>query len=80
MGDLPIDRLTPDLPTFTHVGVNYFGPLEIKRARSILKRYGVIFTCLIRRAIHLEVAHSLDTNSCIHAFRRFIARRGPVSE
>ncbi len=80
MGDLPIDRLTPDLPPFTHVGVDYFGPLEIKRGRSIVKRYGVIFTCLTSRAIHLEVAHSLDTNSCIHAFRRFIARRGPVSE
>ncbi len=80
MGDLPIDRLTPDLPPFTHVGVDYFGPLEIKRGRSIVKHYGVIFTCLTSCAIHLEVAHSLDTNSCIHAFRRFIARRGPVSE
>ncbi len=80
MGDLPIDRLTPDLPPFTHVGVDYFGPLEIKRGRSFVKRYGVIFTCLTSRAIHLEVAHSLDTDSCIHAFRRFIARRGPVSE
>lgn len=80
MADLPVDRLTPDLPPFTHVGVDYFGPLEVKRGRSIVKRYGVIFTCLTSRAIHLEVAHSLDTNSCIHAFRRFIARRGPVSE
>ena len=76
MADLPVDRLTPDLPPFTHVGVDYFGPLEIKRNRSIVKRYGVIFTCLTSRAIHLEIAHSLDTDSCIHAFRRFIARRG----
>ncbi len=36
MGDLPIDRLTPDLPPFTHVGDDYFGPLEIKRGRSIV--------------------------------------------
>ena len=39
-------------------------------------RYGVIFTCLTIRAIHIEVANSLDTESLINALRRFIARRG----
>ncbi|XP_077869786.1 uncharacterized protein LOC144362074 [Saccoglossus kowalevskii] len=33
---------------------------------------------MTRRAVHLEVAHSLDTDSCINAFRRFKARRGNV--
>jgi len=28
------------------------------------------------RAIHIEIAHSLDTSSFINALRRFIARRG----
>lgn len=28
----------------------------------------------------LEVAHSLDTDSCINALRRFICRRGQVNE
>ncbi len=45
-----------------------------------MKRYGVIFTCLAIRAVHTEVALSLDTDSCINAFRRFIARRGQVKE
>ena len=40
------------------------------------KRYGVLFTCLAVRAVHIEVAHSLDTSSFINALRRFIARRG----
>ena len=80
MADLPKDRVTPDLPPFTHVGVDYFGPIEVKRGRTILKRYGVIFTCLTSRAIHLEVAQSMDTDSCINAFRRFISRRGQVQE
>lgn len=36
----------------------------------------MIFTCLSVRAIHIEAVHSLDTDSFIGAFRRFIARRG----
>ena len=46
------------------------------RGRCMEKRYGDLFTCLALRAVHIEVAHSLDTSSFINAFRRFIARRG----
>ncbi|XP_070569455.1 uncharacterized protein [Ptychodera flava] len=51
---------------------------EVKRGRVTEKRYGAIFTCMATRAVHLEVACSLDTDSCINAIRRFIARRGQV--
>ena len=73
MADLPVDRLTPDQPPFSRVGVDCFGPFQVRRGRSLAKRYGVIFTCIAIRAVHIEVAHSLDT-------RRFIARRGQVKE
>ena len=79
MADLPRDRLLPDKPPFTNTGMDYFGPFEIKRGRAKVKRYGVLFTCLTVRAVHLEVAYSLDTDSCINALRRFQARRGQVS-
>ncbi len=78
MADLPLDRIQPDEPPFSKVGIDYFGPIEVKRARSVVKRYGVIFTCLTTRAVHLEVAYSLDTSSCINAIRRFMSRRGVV--
>lgn len=78
MADLPKERLLPDLPPFTNVGVDYFGPLEVRRGRGVCKRYGVIFTCFASRAVHLEVATSLDTSACINALRRFISRRGQV--
>lgn len=45
-----------------------------------MTRYGVIFTCLAIRAIHIEVVPSLETDSFINALRRFIARRGQVVE
>lgn len=78
MSDLPLERITPDLPPFTNTGVDYFGPIEVRRGRSTVKRYGVIFTCMASRAVHLEVAYSLDTDGCINALRRFISRRGQV--
>jgi hypothetical protein len=80
MANLPLDRLVPDEPPFTRVGVDYFGPFEIKQRRCRVKRYGVIFTCLTSRAVHLEVAASLDTDSYINALRRFVARRGQVTK
>ncbi|KAL9986303.1 hypothetical protein ACROYT_G000434 [Oculina patagonica] len=76
MSDLPADRVTPDKPPFSFVGVDCFGPFWVKRARSQVKRYGVLFTCLVSRAIHIEVAQSMDTDAFVNSMRRFIARRG----
>lgn len=80
MADLPRERILPDLPPFTNVRLDYLGPIGVKRGRSTIKRYGVLFTCMSSRAVHLEVAYSLDTDSCIHALRRFICRRGQVKQ
>ena len=80
MADLPTFCITPNEPQFTRVGLDYFGPFLIKRARSEVKRYGCLFTCLATRAIHLEVSQSLDTDSFLNAMQRFIARRGLPKE
>ena len=82
MADLPEKRTLNNLPPFTHTATDLFGPFYVKmgRGNKQVKRYGVIFSCLTTRAIHIEVAHSLDTNSYINSLRRFISRRGkPVS-
>lgn len=65
---------------FSYVGVDYFGPFDIKRGRSLVRRYGVIFTCLVIRAVHTAVASCLDTDSFKNALQCFIARRGQVKE
>ena len=79
MADLSKDRLTPT-PPFTYCGVDYFGHWYVKEGRKELKWYGVLFTCVVTRAIHLEVANSLETDSYINALRHFICRRGPVRQ
>ena len=76
MGDLPPDRVTSGGPAFVSVGVDYFGPIAVKRGRGREKRYGCLFTCLSSRAVHIEVVESLDTDSFINCLQRFIARRG----
>ena len=38
----------------------------------------MLFTCFSSRAIHVEVAKALTTDSFINALRRFVARLGPV--
>ena len=80
MADLPRVRVTPGRPPFTFVGVDYFGPIEVKQRRSRVKRWGCLFTCLTTRAIHIEIAHTLDTDSMINALRRFVSVRGRPEE
>lgn len=79
MADLPSDRVEPS-PPFTYCAVDLFGPWYIKEGRKELKRYGVLFTCLACRAIHVETSNSLSTDSFINSLRRFIAIRGPVKQ
>ncbi|XP_058467437.1 uncharacterized protein LOC131439240 [Malaya genurostris] len=76
MADLPPARVAAFSRPFTHVGVDYFGPMEVVVGRRVEKRWGMLATCLTIRAIHIELVHSLNTDSCIMALRRFIARRG----
>jgi hypothetical protein len=56
--------------------VDYFGPLFIVVGRHLEKRYGCLFTCLITRAVHIELSTKMDADSFLMAYRRFVARRG----
>jgi hypothetical protein len=78
MADLPSDRITAGQPPFTFTGIDLFGPFMVKRGRAEVKRYGCLFTCLTVRAVHIEIVHSLGTDSFINALQRFICRRGQV--
>ena len=75
MANLPSSRVEP-APQRS----DYFGPWYIKEGRKEVKRYGALFTCLATCAIHIEVAHSMETDSFLQALRRFFCRRGPIRE
>ena len=77
MANLPDDRVEPSYP-FTFVGMDCFGPFVVKRGRSDVKRYGLLFTCLCSRGVHIEMVDDMSTDSFINALRCFIAIRGAV--
>ena len=77
MGELPTFRVEIGYPPFTRTACDYFGPLETSNYRNrVNKRYGVLFTCLVTRAVYLDLASSLSADDFLLALRRFIGLYG----
>ena len=75
---LPPSRVSEG-PAFSTTGVDYAGPSYVKSSTgdgSSTKVYIALFTCAVVRAVHLEVAEDLSSESFIRAFRRFVSRWG----
>ena len=79
MSDLLSEKMQ-EVPPFTYYAVDYFGHFYIKDKRKEVKWYGSSFICLVSRAVLIEVADSLDTDSFIMALRCFISLRGNIRE
>ncbi|XP_057183499.1 uncharacterized protein LOC130550135 [Triplophysa rosa] len=79
MAELPKERVEASAP-FLYAGMDCFGPFSIKRFRKEHKRYGIIFTCLSSRAVHIEMLEDLSTDTFINALRCFISLRGAVRQ
>lgn len=52
MEDLPQENVTPVDPPFTNMGVDFFGPFELKHGRATVKWYGVIFFRAVSTLTH----------------------------
>ena len=76
MADLLADRISTE-PPFT-VELDMFGPFTVKHHRKEMKRYGIMFTGLSSRVVHLEVVQNMETDSFSQALRKFIACRGNI--
>jgi hypothetical protein len=82
MADLPTDRVEPS-PPFTNVGVDAFGPWTIVSSRTRggyanSKRWAIVFTCLVTRAVHIELVEEMSSSAFINAVIRFTFVRGKV--
>ncbi|VDO14977.1 unnamed protein product [Brugia timori] len=86
---LPDFRLVPFSHPFTYTGVDIFGPFEafdrfLYKSKKDLatptsprrKVWGLIFTCLSTRAVHLLPLDALTTEEIWDAFESFFADRG----
>ena len=82
MAPLPAVRLKEPLHAFIKISVDFAGPYySIQgRGRRRAKRYLCLFTCLLSRGVHLELAYSLDTDPFLNAFYRMTSRRGLPEE
>ena len=78
MEPLPGYRVGMSLRAFSRCSVDFAGPFLTKQGRGKvrLKRYLCLFTCLETRAVHLEMAYDLSTDSFLNAFYRMSSRRG----
>ncbi|XP_062538891.1 uncharacterized protein LOC134207181 [Armigeres subalbatus] len=80
MAPLPVERITARQRPFSSVGVDYLGPVKVAVGRRNGKRWVAVFTCMAVRAVHLEVVHSLSTESCRMAITRFQSKFGRPSQ
>ena len=79
LAPFPAIRLKQPLRAFSTVSVDYGGPFITIQGRA-RKRYFCLFTCLLSRSVHLEMAYSLDTDSFLNASYRMTSRRGLPQE
>ena len=78
MSELPADRIQPGGHPFSKCGVDLFGPFHVRYRRGTATRHGCLFTCLVTRAVHLEVVYDLSGDAFLQALQRMTARRGQV--
>ena len=68
---------------FSHVGIEFTGLIRLRPSsgcgRTSFKGYISVFVCLSTKSVHLEVVSGLVTRNFLHAFKRFVSRRGLCS-
>lgn len=79
MPQLPAKRVT-ESPPFSYTGVDYLGPMYVKSNQEARKVWICLYTCLVTRAIHLELMMDMTTEQFLLGLRRFIARHGKPVE
>ena len=79
MATLPKTRVTEAVP-FLRTGLDYLGPMYIRKSDGERKVWVCLFICLVTRAIHLEILQDMSADEFLLGFRRFISQRGTPIE
>ena len=74
---LPKFRVKDD-PAFTYTGVDFAGPIFVQSevSSSSVKVWICVSTCLVTRAVHLDIVCDLYAGTVLRCLKRFAARRG----
>ena len=78
LSDLPSFRVTRANKPFHISGTDFLGPIMYRQGRSDCKAWGLLFTSLSTRCLHVEIVTGLDLNNFLLAFSRFTNLRGSV--
>ena len=76
MADSPKERVEGNVYPFKSTGIDYYGPFEVTVLRRSVKHWCCFFTCLVTKAVHIEVVNDLDTDLCMMAVTTFMAKPG----
>lgn len=71
MGDPPPERVSPARP-FEHTTVGFFGPYDVKdevRKKVKLKVWGIVFCCMLSRALHTDVVSNQSSEGFLLAYK-----------
>ncbi|XP_052809626.1 uncharacterized protein LOC128238092 [Mya arenaria] len=79
MAPLPASRVQ-ESNAFARTGVDYLGPLYVKAPEGSKKVWVCLFSCMVTRAIHLELVQDMTTEEFLLALKRFVSQRGVPSE
>ena len=69
--------------TFCFTSLDFFGPFGVRgevNKRSRGKVYGLLFNCIVSRAVYVDVAHNYTTDGFLLVLRRFVSLRGYPSK
>ena len=75
MPPLPSSRVTRSNP-FEFTGIDIFGPYKVHCNATTLKIWGVLMTCMVSRAIHLDFITNMTGFAIVNCIRRFIGKCG----
>ena len=76
MAPLPGYRIKPREEVLSSVSLDYAGPYEVKRGRSLVKRWVCVFVCNVTSAVRIELVESLEATAFLNCLRRFLCLTG----